>query len=451
MKKIKKIIIITAFIIVMLILSIVLVKNKVKTNQDNTSKEEESLKANEDLPETIEVTNNITEVTSRTRFDTIEKCIQRYYDDLNEKSSSFYIEDENGTAERIVSEEEINKLRLDLLSEEYIKKNNITLKNINMYIPINNEKVIVTALRMKEIYNDIASKYLVYGYISNLENKKINEFYIFVNLDTTQKTFSIEPINGNYEDIDKIKFENQNKRIEKNENNGYVEKSLNYEETAKKYFNTYKRMVLSNPEFIYEYCFDKEYRETRFGNFEKFSQYIEKNREEIYKMRFEKYLVNEEQGYTQFVCKDQYDNVYIFNEKVPMKFDLKLDTYTIETTNFKEKYEEASEKDKINMNINKWIMMLNSRDYQAAYNVLDEDFRKNKFGSVQKFEEYMRREYPSYYEIRERKIEKESNAYVVEVYFVDMDDKDNLNNKNNIIMQLKEGTSFVMSFNVKNY
>ena len=46
-------------------------------------------------------------------------------------------------------------------------------------------------------------------------------------------------------------------------------------------------------------------------------------------------------------------------------------------------------------NINKYIEMINNKDYTAAYSVLDETFKNNYFGTVNNLEQYInkRREY----------------------------------------------------------
>ena len=101
-----------------------------------------------DEGEIIEITNKIEDIDNNTDFKIIENCIQQYYDMNNNNNSNFFSYGEEGEYEKIFSNEEINQMRLDLLSDEYINKNNIDLNNINQYIKITDEKSIVIALKM---------------------------------------------------------------------------------------------------------------------------------------------------------------------------------------------------------------------------------------------------------------------------------------------------------------
>ena len=99
------------------------------------------------------------------------------------------------------------------------------------------------------------------------------------------------------------------------------------------------------------------------------------------------------------------------------------------------------------MNIDRWNSMLKVRDYTNAYNLLDETFRKNNFDTVEKFENYMRENFPSHYELTYSNYSEENGIKIQEVVFKDMDSDEQ--KSLNIIMKLEEGTDFVMSFSIK--
>jgi len=117
----------------------------------------------------------------------------------------------------------------------------------------------------------------------------------------------------------------------------------------------------------------KEYREARFGNLENFEQYINNNIEEIKKITLKQYLVNNYENNTEYVGKDQFGNLYIFNENNEQKIDIKIDTYTIATNKFIQEYENATEEKKVQMNIDKFIQMINRHDYTNEYNCIQTD------------------------------------------------------------------------------
>jgi hypothetical protein len=121
---------------------------------------------------------------------------------------------------------------------------------------------------------------------------------------------------------------------------------------------------------------------------------------------------------------DQYQKLYIFDETNPMEFTLKLDTYTVPTEKFTTTYKSSNEQDKVMMNIDKWVQMLNNRDYTSAYNVLDETYRNNTFGNEVRFESIMKEILPLHYEIEET-------------------------TSISVFMQLNEDLDFVMSFSIE--
>ena len=184
------------------------------------------------------------------------------------------------------------------------------------------------------------------------------------------------------------------------------------------------------------------------GNYKK---YVENNYQELSEIVFSQYLVNRYDGYIEYVCRDQYKNLYIFDVTAVKEFTAKLDTYTIATEKFLETYENATAQGKVQMNVNKWFLMLNNRDYHAAYNVLDETFRNENFGSEETFEAYMRQMNPLHYEISLETFSEQSDVYTQEIKYYDITGQNQLKNENTIIMQLGEGTDFVMSFFVRRH
>ena len=101
------------------------------------------------------------------------------------------------------------------------------------------------------------------------------------------------------------------------------------------------------------------------------------------------------------------------------------------------------------MNVDKWVQMINNRDYTAAFNVLDSNFRNNKFGDVEEFENYMRENYPLHYKAQYSDYTEENGTYTLDILLIDVTGKDNEQKQITAIMQLKDNYEFVMSFNVE--
>ncbi len=439
MDKIKKYIIIFVCVIIIIMILIFLLNFK----QEN----EYNKKIMEGDPgETIELTNKIEYVDDFSTFKTVEQCIQQYYNILNNRSSSFYGKDEDGNEIKIFSDTEIRQIRLDLLSDEYKNDNNININNIDKYIKTSEEQFEILILKMKQINNTNVEKYIAQGIITNIDNKFIGEFYIIVNLDIYNETFSIEPIIDQYNDIDEIKTENLNKAIEINNNNKYEKMVYSYEDMSRSYFSKFKRLIMVKPEIVYNDYMDAEYKSKRFGNFQEFQKYVNNNKDELSKIIIKEYLVNNYDNYTEYVVKDQNQNLYIFNKYEGQKLNVMLDTYTIMNDKFKQTYLKSDDVKKIQMNIDKFFQMINRQDYKSSYNCLDEQFKNNYFKTAEKFEDFAKNKFFLYNKISFKNYEKKgSGLYIINLEISNMIE-DTEKKEINIIIKLNEDLDFKMSF-----
>ena len=443
MKKIK-ILILIFILLVLLIFGILIYINYIEKRELTNINSEGDIGA-----EISYDTSKVEKVTDESRFFSVETCVQQYLDEINNNNDKYFGFNENNEYARIVDEETINKNRLDLLSAKFVENNNITINNLNEKIQTLNQKVVFDALKMRYIRGEKVENYIVYGIISSINNEYLDELYIIVNVDRNEQTFSIEPVklSSDNETIDEIELEYNSTEIQRNNNNAYTNRQMTYEDISKEYFSKFKRIIQIRPNLIYNYL-QEDYRIQRFGDLESFENYVETNLEEITGVQIQKYAVNNYENYTEFVCMDQYENVYIFHETEPMEFTLMLDSYTIISDNFKETYDSSGEQYKIAMNIDKWMQMLNNRDYTHAYEVLDETFRNNNWGSEEAFEQYMRENVPLHYDVEYKTYSSENATYVQRIDLTDITGKTGETISLNIIMQLKDNYNFVMSFEI---
>lgn len=438
MKKLRIIMIIFIIAIVIMIGTIILL------NKKNTKSPEEIEQIMTHAGEQEDDELNDT-VKNSEDFFTVSSCVSQYLDLLNKNYDIYYGYDDNNNYTQIINPYEAIQ---QILSENYIKNNNITMDNLEKHIPLWEEKVTFIPLKMRVIDNIDVEKYLVYGMIENSNNEYVRDIYLFVNLCGTNATFSIEPIDKQYNSIYDIEYTNEETIIDEKDFNDYVPVSVNSEYMCQQYFNLYKSIALAKPEIAFEFL-DKEYKEKRFGDISSYKEYLSDNQEEIKNIQLSQYLVNGYDDYTEYVCKDQNENLYIFNETEIMKFNMKLDTYTIPTDNFKGTYNSNNVQKKVMMNIDKWVQMLNSRDYKAAYKVLNETFKNSNFGSEEKFKTYIRQKYPSHYKIEFLNFSEEGDTYVQHIKLKSITVSVNQEKELDIIMKLEEGTDFVMSFNIE--
>lgn len=435
-KKIEILMVILVILILILIAVFWYINNQTTENKENTNT----------LQIEFEDVSSDVEKIERAEYNIVSNAVTTYIQTLDMNNSRYFGQDESGNLIDIVSENEKMQFILNLLSSDYISQNNITTQNLQEFVETKEEQLIFVPIEMKKLADENISTFVTYGIVENLNYELNDEVTLIVNIDFNNRTFSIEPTTQNYDEITNI---DQNMTsIEQNDNNQYSIPTLNNENIVRDHINQYKRLVLAVPEVIYE-KFDETYRNERFGSLENFQNYISKNADEIKSISLDEYLVNTYEGYTQYIGRDKYDNVYIFNENSVLDFTIQLDTYTILTDNFKTTYDEGNDMQKVRMNIDRWVEMINNRDYHTAYKYLDETFRNNNFGSEEAFEQYMRENFPLHYKLQVGNFEETNQTYTQYIVLTDITEESDEQIENTIIMQLKDDYDFVMSFSVQ--
>jgi len=201
--------------------------------------------------------------------------------------------------------------------------------------------------------------------------------------------------------------------------------------------------MLSRPEISYNYI-DEEYKNKRFGSLENYTKYISENKAHILKMAVKGYDVKRLGDAVQYMCKDQYGNYYLFNTEKVFDYKVLLDIYTIEQETAINAYDGYSKRQKVAYNVNKWVQMVNNKDYEGTYNLLNETFRSNNWKSVQEFENFIKSNYPSYYEIEYGKYEENGESSVQTIILKDIEGIEE-NKTVTLIIKLEEGMKFEMS------
>ncbi|MBO5413044.1 MAG: hypothetical protein J6A29_01840 [Clostridia bacterium] len=317
--------------------------------------------------------------------------------------------------------------------------------------------------------------YFAYGYLIEKDLNKITELSIGVKIDTGNSTFSILP----YEYLEKKGYLNVNEEtitqfteeteIENKTNNVFKYKYVNNETYIDYLFSNYIDRCLFNKEIIYNYL-DEEYKQKRFGSFQKFEEFIEANKENymtygqlkdyeefdnmdeymLYliktgNLEVESYQKTIEKEYTQYTCVDNLQNYYIFRETAPMEYTLILDTYTIDLPEFTEKYEAGTTEEKVGYNIEKIVNALNAKDYNYVYSKLADEFKENYFKTYEDFEKYAKETFDIENKVTYNKYTESKD---LSTYKITLQGKNKTITKT-IVMRLEDGTNFAMSFNVE--
>mgnify|MGYP004615331709 CR=1 FL=1 len=440
MKDIRKIIILIILIILIIIITLCILnlnkgKNNNVTNENSVLVEDES-----EEPEIEKNQFGFQQLEDRGMFFTISNCVEEYLQYLNPNYEfSKYADQSNSKKESIYS----------LLSENYIESNNITKDNVLEYVTTFKDEPVFLPSKVNVLYSDNKSPvYVIEGMIAS--NGTVEKYYFIINLCVKNSTFSIEPLDSNkIKDINEVSVNTNSilDNIESNSYNGYVEDSGEEEEIASKYLYYYKQSLLYFKEEAYNKL-DKEYKEKRFENFDNFKTYIEENKEKIEQIELSKYRFTEEENKVECICVDQYGEYFIFNQTGVMDYTIRLDTYTIDAPETIEKYNKGNDKEKVGMNIEKVISALNSKDYNYAYDKLDESFRKNNFKNIQEFETYIKNNLFDINNVEYVQFSKEGETYIYQLKIKEYGSESDSSKDITVVMQLLEGTNFVMSFSM---
>lgn len=442
MKKKRNIIIIVATIGIIIILIIANIAKKNNISKEEMNKIYSEVKENnEDVKDEKPIrTNRIN------TYVTVEETIKSYIENIK-----------NQNVELVMS----------VLNKEYISKNNINSNNLSSSAQ---QYKNITSYKNIEMYEQNSEKFTAY-YIKGQINDQGN-VYFEIGVDVNNHTYDIMPITEN-EYTTKINQSTGERTIEKNENNSIEFKDYDNADIAKMYFDDYLKQMISNPEKAYN-LLDKQYRETKFGNYNGFVQYINANREKLeltYKMEtldnndfekysdyldfklqhsnlgIKKYSIETYESYVQYTCQDAEGNYYIFSAQYPMDYSVVLDVYTTDTPYFKNMYSRSTDQNKAKLNLEKIQEALNNKDYKYIYSKLNATFKANNFATESQFESYMKDNFFDKNQITYNIVEKQGDAWLFNA---------KLNNANgkeqkgiNLVVKLNEGTEFEMSFSIK--
>ena len=435
MKNIKRLIIILALIIIIIITILIVLYNVNKKPDYGKGEVAKDGKITDEVEDVSDPDVKIQKV----EYFLINNAVNAYFQRLNLENSSYYNQDGSG-----ISDDEKKKILIDILSDSYVKNNNISTSNLGNIKMVKGQMFFVP-LQMKKFHDGNVKTYLVKGISETINYKFVYDVCLIVNIDFFNNTFSIEPVDSEYENITGAV---ELQTIQKNEYNMMTKAITTVENITRDYINIYKRLALGRPDIAYEKM-DKEYREKRFGTLDDFKKYVSDNQTEIMQINMTKLLGKENDGFVQYVGKDKYNNLYIFNEKSLLDYTIELDDYTLDykDKNFLKKYKGSDAQYKMAYNIEKWVKMINNRDYKNAYSVLDDGFKAQNFKTEEDFINHMKEFYPLRYKVEYGETtEEDKGIYKQIIYLSDITGENKDKIFQNIVMKFEGNTNFRMSF-----
>lgn len=361
-------------VIIIIIIVIIVVNEGVKSSMAEKTEEEiaeeidrQFLLDNPGYSEIIPKTEGVTRVQEESRYYTIQNNIVGYYVGIIEKKKEFLY---------------------NILDKEFTELNDINVDNI---VSDNESELNDVYFVVEEMYvynGETVSAFYVYGKQSTgIFDENFVDAYFTVYIDYSNTTYSIRP--SDKEEYDELLAQGQKldeMKIEKNTDNAYVDIILKDETVIANMLYEYKNMTKKDIESSFE-LLDKTYSEMKFENVDEYIEYVQNS--QISTMMLKSFQIRVFDDYTEYICQDQNDNMYIIQKTAVMQYSIMLDVYTVGTTDNVEEYKQYDDVMKAKMNIAKIITAINNNHFEYAYTQLDETFKINNFPTIEEFTEYM--------------------------------------------------------------
>lgn len=283
-----------------------------------------------------------------------------------------------------------------------------------------------------------------------LTDAKLNnqEFNTIIKLDMQNNTYSlflddfIEEYKYN-KNMSKKDVNINSKSIDSNSFNSKIKVNATETNIVSDIFVEYKGKMINDTMTAYKLLND-EYKQKKYGSYEKFESYVKNNEEKILTSQIDKYQITENNGIKNYICIDKSGRYYIFEEKDILHYEVMLDTYTVDLPEFLEQYNKSTDNIKCGMNIQKIFEAINNEDIDFVYEKMDNTFKQNNFSNKESFKSYAEK-YLQNKEIEYKECEENGNIYI---YTIELTDQNSNVDSKTIVMKLLDGTEFVFSFSI---
>ena len=430
MNTIKKVMIVMIILIAVLIIALVIILRSF--NKNNSSDYNSNTVFEQQI--SYEENNNILKETNRNQYYAVKNIVDKYMRDLNNLKKDDIKDNSNAV--------------YSILDKQYVEEFNVTESNVkekfNIYT--DNEKIHINDMYTFEKSASIKI-YFIYGTTINTGN----EIKLLVKTDSKNSTFSIFP--GEY--LEKYGYNEQTNvesiniledEILANEYNTFKYSNVSDEQMAIYYFEDLKNKVFEE-NGLYN-ILDENYRQEKFSSIEKYNLYLNNLKNDVINRSIVQYKVSNEDGYNVYILVDQEDNYYIFKENAIMYYTVILHTYTVEIPQLIYTYNNATDAEKVLINIQKVFAAINDQDYNYVYDKLDSTFKQNNFPTLEDFEKYIQDNFFEKNKIGYSQYRTSGNLHIYDITITDRNNSNSSSITKNFIMQLLDGTNFVMSFNV---
>ena len=304
----KKLIIIIFVIVVISVLLFFIFKMKFNiVNLDNSDTE---LRV-EDIYNINQENKKIQRLNSYVELNTVKNCIQKFYSNYFSTNISDYSDEQKNNYKEIV---------YNMLSKEYIEKNNILKQNIiSMYENVKECSIeIYNVYTLSQYINDMKEYgtlrvYFVSGIVRNKNTLEGKDFNMIITLDNNNNAFEV--CMEDY--IEYAKFNNLEvgeevdfhipEVVENRKDNVFYTYNATFEDIVRERFNNIRNLLTKDIEKAYSML--NSYEE--FINIQEFKEFVEENKRYIYLMSYNTYSLKYEGDNFIIECYDKKDRYCI--------------------------------------------------------------------------------------------------------------------------------------------
>lgn len=296
-------------------------------------------------------------------------------------------------------------------------------------------------------------------YLKELNYEEITQKITIFEAITNNGTFYIKTEKENQDD-NKIKYSIMLKLVENEkklqedllEDSKVVEYgSLTQKEIAKDLYIRFVNTYYQNKEEAYKLV-NERYKQFRFKTIEEFKNYMDSIRFNTEGDISCTEIENDE--YTQIDMRDSLGNALGFRYESCLKYSVFLDTYLFGSQGKGDNYIQLNDEEKVKQNIYEYFQMINTYDFESAYNYLRNE-TKEKFNSIDSYKEYLSKNLYKHNIVRIEKKENERSKDKLYQYLCTITNQENESEAKylNMLVELEvdpeDNTSYQVSLSIK--
>ncbi len=234
--------------------------------------------------------------------------------------------------------------------------------------------------------------------------------------------------------------------MKQNSKDGFEYLTITEEKMCRIYLERFSELQINKPKEAYK-LIEEAYKKERFPNYSDFEEYVNKLKIQIKESVLSKYSVQYFDDYIEYTLVDTFNHSYTIIATGVMNYKIRLDNYTIKVADYDKNYAKLNEKEKVMSNIYIFLSMINTKDYEHAYKLLDSTFKEKNFTTLSQFKEFIDKNFFEYnIEVAGGKVQEQGKFYVYKTKIAESNSKAAEQKDLTIIMQLKEDNNFVISF-----